>query len=285
MSYNCENAFDTLHDDGKEDYDFLPDGNYHWTRRRMFQKLRNIGKVIMAVSTQQPVDVVCLNEVENDSVITWLTRNTALAQIGYRYVMTNSADPRGIDVAILYSPYTFRLLEATPIRARTSDPTRDVLHVCGIVADGDTIDIFAVHLPSKLNGKIAENNRRIIAETINCCIDSITNARPKAQICVLGDFNDGPKSNVVKKSFSNLTNLMEDTVQGSYKYHGAWDCIDQILVNGQLRKKVGKYGVYFNPLLTEEDTKFGGIKPFRTYIGRRYNGGFSDHLPVFFTIL
>ena len=30
----------------------------------------------------------------------------------------------------------------------------------------------------------------------------------------------------------------------------------------------------------EEDEKYGGDIPFRTYWGRKYHGGFSDHLPV-----
>lgn len=284
MAYNCENAFDTIHDEGKDDYEFLPEGSYHWSRSRMFRKLNNIGKVIMAVDTEHPVDIVCLEEVENDSVLTWLTQRTALSQIGYKYVMTESADTRGIDVALVYSPFTFRLLDSESLRAKTSSPTRDVLHVCGTTPGGDTLDIFAVHLPSRLNGKVAERNRQIIAEMINSHIDSISMARPNAQICIMGDFNDGPRSNIVKRAFAGMTNLMTDGKQGSYKYHGVWDCIDQILVNESLHGKVTEAGVYSNPMLTEDDIQYGGTKPFRTYIGRKYNKGFSDHLPVFFKI-
>ena len=130
MSYNCENAFDTIHDEGFLDEEYTPDGSRHWSRFRMFQKLKNIGKVIVAADTQRPVDIICLEEVENDSVLTLLCRNTALATLGYEYLMTHSADRRGIDVALLYSPFTFHPISHQSIRAKTSTSTRDVLHVC-----------------------------------------------------------------------------------------------------------------------------------------------------------
>jgi hypothetical protein len=39
-----------------------------------------------------------------------LTRRSLLRQAGYEYVMTDSPDRRGIDVALVYSPFTFRLI-------------------------------------------------------------------------------------------------------------------------------------------------------------------------------
>ncbi|MGM0498283.1 MAG: endonuclease, partial [Bacteroidota bacterium] len=32
--------------------------------------------------------------------------------------------------------------------------------------------------------------------------------------------------------------------------------------------------------LLEKDEKYIGKKPYRTYVGFKYNGGFSDHLPI-----
>lgn len=281
MSYNCENAFDTIHDVGKNDFEYLPDGNRHWSRGKLFYKLNGIGKTIMAVEESRPVDIVCLNEVENDSVLTWLTCKTPLAAVGYKYVMTNSADVRGVDVALLYSPFTFHVINHYSIRAKTTTPTRDVLYVSGVTLSHDTLDIFAVHLPSKLNGLIGEENRCVVARTICSSIDSIYNIRKNANIVVMGDFNDGPKSKVIKNEFSHLTDLMAHEKQGSYKYKGVWQCIDHILVNEKLLPRVSSSGVMANPMLLEEDTKYGGVKPYRTYVGFKYNGGYSDHLPVF----
>ena len=281
-TYNCENAFDTIHDEGKNDYEYLPDGNRHWTRYRMFQKLKNIGKVIVSIDSVRPVDVVCLNEVENDTVMTYLLGNTPLARLGYKYIMTNSLDERGIDVALIYSPLTFHLISYKSIRPRVGDkyPTRDVLYASGWVAGGDTIDVFAVHLPSKRNGKESEKNRSVIIGQIIEQIDSLREVREKLNVVVLGDMNDGPDSKVIKNGFSSLHNLM--TIKDrSYKYQGQWDCIDQIFVTDALMEKVEASGVAAPQYLLEPDEKFSGKKPKRTYLGFKYNAGFSDHLPVF----
>lgn len=291
MSYNCENAFDTIHDAGKNDQAYLPDSPRRWTRNRMYRKLKNTGKVIAAVSETRPVDIVCLEEVENDTVLSYLLRRTPLASVGYEYVMTRSADQRGIDVAMVYSPFTFHLLNHHAIRAGTSTPTRDVLYVSG-TAGADTFDIYVVHLPSKLNGKTSEKNRRIVAETIMQSVDSLRAVRQQPRVIVLGDFNDGPQSKLSKTGFGSLVCLTESyqllnknpryKVGGTYKYQGCWDCIDQIFTSPNLS---GSRAYIANlPFLLEEDNKYGGLQPSRTYIGYKYNHGYSDHLPVLLLI-
>lgn len=287
MSYNSENAFDTLHDEGKDDQAYLPNSPRRWTRNRMYRKLKNIGKVIAAVSDTKPIDIICLEEVENDTVLNYLLHRTPLATIGYEYVMTSSADPRGIDVALVYSPFTFHLLHHHSIRAQTTTPTRDVLYASGTVGS-DTLDIFVVHLPSKLNGKTSEKNRRIVAETIMQSVDSLTAVRQQPRIIVLGDFNDGPQSKLSKTGFGPLVCLSENyrmwnnnpryKVGGSYKYQGSWDSIDQIFVSPALSQS--RAFIANLPFLLEEDTKYGGLQPSRTYIGYKYHHGYSDHLPV-----
>lgn len=286
-SYNCENAFDTTHDEGKNDMEYTPEGERHWTLSRMYQKLRNIGKVIMSIDTQRPVDIVCLEEVENDTVLTYLTRRTALNAIGYDYVMTNSADARGIDIAMLYSPLTFRLIDHYSIRANTTTPTRDILYANGQVLGGDTLHLFAVHFPSKLNGRESLENRRKVAEAIRNSADSIVQIHPHANIVVMGDFNDGVKSNILRKQLSRFTNLMKGKQPGTYKYQGKWDVIDHILVspnllNAQnlLTTDKSKAQAITHPFLLEDDITHGGIKPYRTFDAYKYNGGYSDHLPV-----
>jgi len=291
MSYNCENAFDTIHDEGFQDEEYTPDGSRHWSRSRMYQKLKNIGKVIVAADTQRPVDIVCLEEVENDSVLTCLTRRTALAALGYEYIMTHSADRRGIDVALLYSPFTFHPISHKSIRANTTTPTRDVLHVCGTTGGSqpDTLDIYVVHLPSKLNGKESERNRQMVVDAITASTDSILAERKNAKIIILGDFNDNPDSPLLHHNFNGFTNLAlqyQGKHSGSYKYQGGWETIDQILISNALTRPETKGLRYHDakvldlPFLLEADTQYGGDKPKRTFVGYRYNGGFSDHLPV-----
>ena len=287
MSYNCENAFDTIHDEGKNDQNYLPDSPRRWTRNRMYKKLKNIGKVIAAVSETKPIDIICLEEVENDTVLSYLLNRTPLASVGYEYVMTHSADQRGIDVAMVYSPFTFHLLNYHAIRAKTSTPTRDALYVSG-TAGSDTIDVYVVHLPSKLNGKTSEKNRRIVADAVMQSVDSLKAVRQQPRVIVLGDFNDGPRSKLSKTAFGSLVCLSESClllnndphykVGGSYKYQGSWDCIDQIFVSPNLSRS--KAYIANLPFLLEEDNKYGGLQPSRTYIGYKYNHGYSDHLPI-----
>ena len=85
MTYNCENAFDTIHDDGHDDLEYTPNGLNSWKRNKFYNKIRNISKVIMSADSIQPVDLICLCEIENDTVMEWLTKRTVLSSIGYEY--------------------------------------------------------------------------------------------------------------------------------------------------------------------------------------------------------
>lgn len=115
MFYNVENLFDCRHDSLKEDREFLPDGEKKWTPSRYWRKLDALSKVVAAVGEERLPDLVGLCEVENDSVLFDLTRRSSLRALGYRYVATHSPDVRGIDVALLYQPGSFRLLESHEI--------------------------------------------------------------------------------------------------------------------------------------------------------------------------
>jgi hypothetical protein len=64
-----------------------------------------------------------------------------------------------------------------------------------------------------------------------------------------------------------------------------WDKYDQFVLSASFLNGLGcteLSGAYIMnlPFLLTDDDAFGGVKPFRTYNGRRYQGGFSDHLPV-----
>lgn len=285
--YNAENLFDTIAYTTPADSDFIPKGEHHWTRSRMFRKLRNTAAAIMAIDTVRPVDIVCMEEVESDSVLYYLTQRTPLQNLGYEYITTHSADSRGINVAILYSPLTFHLLRHHSIRPNTDAPTRDILYASGLALNRDTLHILAVHLPSKLGGRESNNNRNIVVESILSAIDSIRTSSPKANIIVAGDFNDGLNSRSIKQ-FKGFTDLMKNKKPGTYKYQGQWDTIDHILVsqslldsNNPLHTSSADAGIVDKPFLLEPDQQYGGTKPFRTFIGPRYNQGYSDHLPIY----
>lgn len=302
MTYNCENAFDTIHDEGCDDLEYTPNGLNSWKRDKFYNKIRNISKVIMSADSIQPVDLICLCEIENDTVMEWLTKRTALRSIGYEYEITHSLDRRGIDVALMFLPFTFKRIESQSLRYSSRQTTRDVLRVSGMLMTGDTLDVYAVHLPSKLNGRESAMLRKEIVKMVRSNVDSIISLRTNPQIIVIGDFNDNPKSNLMRKELAasalktdeltqknKLYNLTSSCRYGTYKYQGHWNTIDQIISNGTLLNKGN--GIVFNPnqtrivnnaFLLEEDTKYGGVKPKRSFLGNFYRKtGFSDHLPVY----
>lgn len=304
MEYNVENLFDCRHDSLKEDTEFLPGATRKWTYRRYLQKLTNIAKVIAAAGESQLPDLVALCEVENDHVMRDLTRYSSLKQAGYRYVMTDSPDRRGIDVALLYQPATFRLVThrsvRIPLKYKGQKPTRDILHVVGRVMTGDTLDVFVCHFPSRSGGKRRTDPFRICAATVlRAQIDSLVKVRQVPRIVVTGDFNDTPESRtlceVVGASVSvemveanQLYNLLADkTDEGSYYYQGEWEIIDQLMVTGALldpqasfHTSTGQTRILKLPFLLTDDVRYGGKIPLRTYYGARYQGGYSDHLPL-----
>ena len=124
---------------------------------RYNSKLKNIAKVILAAGGEQVPDLVGLCEVENEHCVKGLVRYSPLREVGYKYVITQSPDERGIDVALLYQPQTFRLLAkrviSIPSEKIKRRPTRDILHVTGKVVSGDTLDVFVCHMPSRWEGR------------------------------------------------------------------------------------------------------------------------------------
>ena len=285
LFWNTENLFDYKDDPKKNDNEFLPDATRRWTYFRYRDKLKNLAKGIVASGDEYVPDLVGLCEVENDSCLNDLTRRSPLKEAGYRYVMTDSPDQRGIDVALLYQRGSFKLLQHQSIRIPFKQvkkaPTRDILHVVGKVVSGDTLDVMVVHYPSRRGGKAkSEPYRLLVAEILKHAVDSVMQVRQNPNVVIMGDFNDGPSSPVMKKLCSDgrLVNLMQGKKEGTYRYRGAWEILDQFLVSENVRTKNAE--VLQHPFLLEEDEKYGGNKPFRTYNGMRYQGGFSDHLPI-----
>ena len=285
LFWNTENLFDCKDDPKKNDNEFLPEATRHWTYFRYRDKIKNLAKGIIASGTDYVPDLVGLCEVENDSCLYDLTRRSPLKEAGYRYVMTDSPDQRGIDVALLYQRGSFKLIQHQSIQIPSKQlkkaPTRDILHVVGKVVSGDTLDVMVVHYPSRRGGKAkSEPHRLLVTEILKQTVDSVMQVRQNPNVVIMGDFNDGPSSAVMKKLCSDgrLVNLMQGKKEGTYRYRGKWEILDQFLVSRNVRAK--NVEILRHPFLLEEDEKYGGDKPFRTYNGMRYQGGFSDHLPI-----
>lgn len=287
VELNCENLFDCHHDSLKQDTEWLPASVRKWTPDRYWRKVNNIGQEIISCSQSSLPDLVALVEVENDSVLRDLTRRSLLRNAGYEFLMTQSPDLRGIDVALLYQPFSFRpvcydYLDVQPLEGMR--PTRDILYVQGETLSGDTLHVFVVHAPSRFGGeKTTRPNRRVVMQRLLSAIQLLP---PDAKVIVAGDFNDYADSPSLRYLEENsLRNVTRDAqgshgARGTYRYEGQWQSIDHILVNPALRDSVTQAFVNDAPFLLEEDKKYGGVKPFRTYNGYRYQRGFSDHLPL-----
>jgi endonuclease/exonuclease/phosphatase family metal-dependent hydrolase len=291
VELNCENLFDCRHDTLKQDTEWLPASTRHWTPSRYWRKVNHIGQTILSCQEEGVPDLVALVEVENDSVIFDLTRKSLLRNAGYHYLMTESPDERGIDVALLYQPFMFRplccdYLSVTPVEGMR--PTRDILYACGELQSGDTLHVFVVHAPSRHGGEKASRPFRLqAADRLLQAVDSIRAITPDARILVSGDFNDYHDSPaLVRIGQHNLRNISKEArgsygVKGTYRYKGEWNSLDHILVSPSIYNKVDTVFIHSPKFLLEKDKFYGGYMPFRTYKGMKYQRkGFSDHLPL-----
>lgn len=290
VELNCENLFDYQDDEGKDDSEYLPEATRHWAKKRYWQKLNNISQSLLSCSEEGIPDLIALCEVENDSVLHDLTKRSLLRNAGYEYIMTSSPDLRGIDVALLYSPFSFKPVKSCFLRVDPISgmrPTRDILYVSGQVISGDTLHVFVVHFPSRFGGeRYSRPFRKVVADRLCHSLDSIQRLNPDARILIAGDFNDPHDSPALKQIYShNIQNLTKDArglngVKGTYRYQGEWGSIDHILSSRALYNKVDTAFVHSPLFLLEEEKLYGGYRPRRTYIGMRHQSGFSDHLPL-----
>lgn len=311
MFYNTENLFDSFDDSLTQDEEFTPTGARHWTWEKMNQKINGIYKTIIAVGEWEPPVFVGMCEIENGYLLYRLTHETPLLKFDYGIVHRESPDPRGIDVGLLYRKDLFHIQESKFFKVvfpgEPNRKTREILYVSGVLAGIDTIHLFINHWPSKYGGELESNAGRFAAaNTLKQKVDSIKIFYPNARILIMGDFNDEPESaplvDGLKVCLNTNTNCPSGLVsissvlkaegQGSYKYQGVWGMIDQIIVSESLLDRKRK--VYTSPenasvfradFLLEPDDAYIGDKPFRTFVGYKYHGGFSDHLPVFIDLL
>lgn len=299
MFYNVENYFDCENDSLTNDDEFVPDKGKYWNYKRFTKKRVNIARVLAAVGQATPPVLVGMCEVENRKVLHQLVAYKPLSHLKYRYVHFESPDARGIDVALLYQPQWFLPLQsrAIPVRLPDGKYSRDVLYVKGLLAQTDTLHVMVCHTPSRRGGVLASEKKRIQAmRLVRQVVDSVCSQVPHAKVLIMGDFNDTPLDvsmrealgavPVLEKADAILYNLM-DVTDGTYKYKGQWSLFDQFVVSKALLSAPGcvvnggKGYVYKGDFLLQEDATYLGYKPYRTYAGPRYLGGYSDHLPIY----
>ncbi len=171
------------------------------------------------------------------------------------------------------------------------DYTRDILLVQGIL-NNERIHIMVNHWSSRREGeKESEFKRIAAANKVNTIIKSIKKENLNAKIIVMGDFNDNPSNDSIElmETESNLYNPFKTVLsheKGSLNYNFQWNLFGQILFstnffeinNSNLR--FTNANVFNIKSLTQYHGKYKG-QPFRTFIGKKYKGGYSDHFPVY----
>ena len=282
VSYNTENLFWPERDsiDGKplNDLEWTMDGGRRWSFTRFYNKIDNIARVLTNIGEWSGVDIIGLQEIENAECLKRLSNRLRYKE--YDLVHYESPDPRGIDVALLYKKERIDTIYTKVIRMPF--PTRDILYVSTQVDKRDTLHLFICHLPSQLGGKAESEWKRIVAkELLQKEVDSILSTNTNAHIIIMGDMNTKPTQDI--KGVTNKMISLQIDNQGTHKHQGQWICLDQFYCSPAV-DSISSAAIYNAEWIMENDDKYLGLKPKRTYIGFRYQNGFSDHLPIILNV-
>ena len=306
--YNVENLFDTLDNTLIDDEEFLPEGQRHWNSKKYKDKVANIASIISQMAKDKCDDgitILGVSEIENDTVLKDIVAHPMLRKRGLDIIHHDSKDERGIDVGMIYNPTLFTPTESSmhhvphPTK-EDARPTRDVLLVGGML-NGEKIYVTVNHWPSRSGGEKRSLPYRNSAAQVNRhIIDSLYQLNPESKIIIVGDLNDDPTSESITKYLrakrkkknvgaDDMYNPMYDYYKkghGSNAWRDKWSLFDQIIVSPQLIDEDGEGLIMQQAIIHKKKfmvQKFGQYKgyPKRTFDGDVYQGGYSDHFPVY----
>ncbi len=307
--YNLENLFDTIHDKGKRDMEYLPDGAIKWNSMKYLSKLKNMSVVLAEMGTDRlpniGASVIGVSEVENSRALTDLVNQPALKARDIRFVHIEGPDRRGVDCALLYNPRFFTP-EKSFLQPYVYEPqdsanrTRGFLTVQGKLA-GDDITFIVCHWPSRA---AISYYRERGGEQVRALKDSIAKANPDMKIIVMGDMNDDPMDPSMAKAlgakrdldkvgrkdlYNPWWNVLAKEGRGTLMYDGKWNLFDQIVMSPTLLNKEGrkdysslkyfKHEIFMRNYLFQTEGRYKGSTK-RTHASGTWLNGYSDHLPV-----
>jgi len=308
--YNLENLFDTIHDEGKNDYEFLPSGSYHWDKNKYENKLKNMSKVLLELGTDKlpgiGASIVGVSEVENAKALDDLIGQPAMQERGFKYVHIEGPDKRGVDCALLYNPKFFtpeKSFLQPYVYEKPEDEgraTRGFLTVQGQLA-GDPLTVIVCHWPSR---GATSYYRELGGRQVRALVDSIQRADPEQRIIVMGDMNDDPDNASMAKELRAVRDfkkmkddefynpwweILRGKGQGTLSYQGGWNLFDQIVMSKNLidvkgtrnfkHLKLYTYHIFRRDYLMQQEGRFKG-SPKRTTGSGVWQNGYSDHLPT-----
>jgi predicted extracellular nuclease len=298
--YNLENLFDIYDDQHKHDGDFTETSEKRWTLKRYKNKLKKISYAISQIGlkeTKSHPAIIGLAEVENEQVLSDLIASEDLVDKHYKFVHYDSQDERGIDVAFLYDSlkFTVKSSQIYSIILKDDDGspdyTRDILHVYGMFLN-EKINVIINHWPSRRTGNEDTEHKRLIAsKKVNAIVQEIKHKNENAKLVIMGDFNDDPSSKSIKTlvDSNQLYNPMDTLLsidRGTTVHRGNWNLFDQIILSTNYFERKAKHlrfseaNIFDAEFLKQKEGDYKGT-PYRTYVGKKYKGGYSDHFPVY----
>lgn len=309
--YNLENLFDTINDPLKLD-ERSPIMELNANRSEIYKKkVKNMARVIANIgndmSNNSPA-VIGVCEIENRKVLEDLVNDPLLLGKDYGIIHFDGPDERSIDVALLYQKALFKPIDSSSHTlllyngaSQKRDYTRDQLLVSGKL-DGDLIHVIVNHWPSRSGGEARSRSKRVDAAKLNKrIIDSLQSKDPYAKILTMGDLNDDPTNESVKKVLKAKKDKEDVGLKGIYNpyekmftekgygttaYRDAWSLFDQIMVTQPLLEKdyssfrFWKAGIYNKSYLSNKRGRYKGY-PLRSFADGGFTNGFSDHFPVY----
>jgi len=308
--YNLENLFDTQHDEGKNDYEYLPDGRNKWTDMKYQHKLKNMSKVLAEMGTDKLPGIGCtfigVSEVENARCLTDLCNQEPLKKRNIQFCHIEGPDKRGVDCGLLYNPRFFKVRDVKLVpyvyeKEEDKDhATRGFLTVSGTLA-GEHVTVVVCHWPSR---GATSYYRELAGKQVRVLKDSLQQDDPNVKIFIMGDMNDDPMDKSMKKClgceaeiknvgphdlYNPWYNTLKKQGRGTLMYQGSWNLFDQIVMTPNLLFHEGsseyntlkfyKHEIFRRDYLFQKEGKYKG-NTLRTHAGGVWLDGYSDHLPV-----
>jgi hypothetical protein len=339
MAWNIENLFDAEKDLFSDDWQWLPKdypgkqkycsnlseardrktcSEFDWTAEKIDLKLNQIKKVVEYQGSFP--DMMTLEEVENENVVKMLAN-----KLGYKnQIVTESADKRGIDVALMFntsSQLKFLGHKSIYVALPSNRPGRDILRV-DFLWNEKPISVYVNHWPAQRN----PNEERIAcAKIIRRDIDEMIAKDSSWSGFAVGDFNtttlESPNpfdSILYDKSWKNalvdgeklgrnseMNSSMSFTPPGSLYYpkDDTWQDFDRLamtqnLIDGKAIDFVPESLRYPFPMFMSKwmnwrsnDNNPSATRKVRVPL--RYNfetkdanqRGYADHLPLIFKLV
>ena len=258
-TYNLENLFDAVDDPGKDDAPSTPTAAQYAVD--LAKRARSI-----ASGLGSP-DVLVVEEVENLGVLQDLAAQPELVPAGYRAVLVEGPDSRGIDVGVLYrgDRVTLRSAEARQGCTDVRPPSQS-LAACTLPGGGTGSILFArpplvVKLEDAAGRRLTVVGNHFLAQSedahsaavraaqadgVRALVAELRAQEPDAGVIVAGDLNDFEDSDTLLRMTSG--GALVDPLRGradrpyTHAYRGLCQTLDYLLLTGDVASRVRELG-------------------------------------------